>query len=102
MCREAVDMRCSFDGLSGKVRSILARDPLSGHLFCFRNRRRNYVKILYWDRSGYCIWAKRLRRGTFADVCKEEVSVGELYQVLEGIEVLKLKRKKQFSFLLSE
>lgn len=99
VCREAIDMRCSFDGLSGKVRSILKQDPLSGHLFCFFNRRRTYVKALYWNQSGYCLWAKRLVRGTFAVPEKQEVSLGELQGVLEGFEVAMTKRRKRFSFV---
>ena len=59
------DMRKSFDGLCGVVRSELGADPLSGSLFVFLNRRRNMVKLLYWDRDGFAIWYKRLERGSF-------------------------------------
>jgi len=57
------DLRKSFDGLSALVRTKLAEDPLSGQLFVFLNRRRTQLKILYFDRSGYCVWAKRLEQG---------------------------------------
>ena len=57
------DLRKSFDGLSALVRTKLAEDPLSGQLFVFLNRRRTQVRILYFDRSGYCVWAKRLEQG---------------------------------------
>jgi len=60
-----VDMRKSFDGLLGLVRGELKEDPLSGSLFVFVNRRGNYLKAIYWDRTGYCLFAKRLLRGKF-------------------------------------
>ncbi len=99
VCREAVDMRCSFNGLCGLVRGKLQQDPLSGHLFCFFNRRRNYVKILFWDTSGYCIWAKRLIRGTFSVPSLEEICVADLQSVLAGIDLKVAKRRKHFSFI---
>ena len=92
-------MRCSFNGLSGLVRNVLHEDPLSGHLFCFFNRRRNYIKILYWDTSGYCIWAKRLVRGTFCVPRLEQITMSELHSALDGIELDAIKRKKRFSFV---
>ena len=63
--RPPCDMRKSFDGLCGLIRSELDEDPLSGSLFVFCNRRRNMVKLLYWDWDGFAIWYKRLERGTF-------------------------------------
>jgi transposase len=63
-CRP-VSMRYGFDGLSAKVASVLARDPFSGHLFLFRSKRGDYLKVLYWDGSGLCLFAKRLERGRF-------------------------------------
>ena len=62
---EPTDMRKSFDGLSGLVKHQLKEDPLSGQWFVFINRRKTQMKILYFDRSGYCIWSKRLVQGQF-------------------------------------
>jgi transposase len=63
--RHPVDMRKSFDGLIALVEHTLREDPLSGSLYVFINRRRNYVKAVYWDRTGFCLFAKRLERGRF-------------------------------------
>jgi transposase len=60
-----VNLRKSFDGLSNEVRAVLVRDPLSGHVFVFLNKRRNQVKLLVWTRGGFTIVHKRLERGTF-------------------------------------
>lgn len=66
LARGTTDMRKSFDTLAGAVREVLAEDPLSGHWFVFCGRRRHLVKILYWDGTGFWLFAKRLARGTFA------------------------------------
>ena len=63
--REPVDMRNSFHGLVGLVKSALLEDPLSGTLYLFSNRRRTLVKGVFWDRTGFCLFAKRLERGHF-------------------------------------
>ena len=87
------NLRRSFDGLSNEVRSVLALDPLSGHLFVFLNRRKTQVKILMWTRGGFLVVHKRLERGTFAfvhavtpDVHTVEIDVHELAMLLEGID----------------
>ena len=65
LAREPADMRKGFDGLSRLVQSVLREDPLSGHLFVFRNRRGDRVKLLLWDSDGFLIVYKRLEKGTF-------------------------------------
>lgn len=95
---QPVNLRKSFDGLSNEVRSVLARDPLSGHVFVFLNRRRNMVKLLVWTRGGFMVVHKRLERGTFSfpkrmsgDATQVELDAHELSLLLEGIEVVKAK-----------
>jgi transposase len=63
--RQPVDMRKSFDGLIALVQNVLGEDPLSGSLYVFINRRRSYLKLVYWDRTGFSLFAKRLERGRF-------------------------------------
>jgi transposase len=63
-CRP-VDLRKGFDGLSAQVATVLQDDPFSGHLFVFRGKRGDYLKLLYWDGSGLCLYAKRLEKGRF-------------------------------------
>ena len=95
------DLRKSFDGLSALVRTKLQEDPLSGQLFVFLNRRRTQVRILYFDRSGYCVWAKRLEQGRFhsdvTDTTKQRLSWSELQLILEGIDTRSARRFKRFS-----
>ena len=91
---EPVNMRRSFDGLTAEVRSVLALDPLSGHVFAFINRRRNQVKLLMWTRGGFTVVHKRLEVGTFtfaarlrSDAKSVELDVHELSMLLEGIDI---------------
>lgn len=65
MAVDAVDMRKSFDGLSAAVETVFERNLLDGHLFLFLNRKRDRIKILWWDRDGKVIWAKRLEQGSY-------------------------------------
>ena len=68
------DMRKSFDGLIALSKNGMGQDPLSGHLFVFVNRRGNILKALYWDRSGFCVWSKRLEAGNFISNWKQEMN----------------------------
>jgi transposase len=100
---QPIDMRKSYDGLSIAVAEILKQDPLSGHLYVFRNRRANQIRMIFWDRTGYCIFGKRLAQGTFRvvfelpeGVSTVEVEAAELGLLLEGIELLGAKRSKRW------
>ena len=95
------DMRRGFDGLAALTTSVLGQNPLSGHLFVFRNRRGDRLKILYWDRDGLAIWAKRLERGVFrfpeprGD--RVEVTPAEMAAILEGIDLKHARRQRRFT-----
>jgi transposase len=66
LCSEAIDMRLGFDGLAGLVKSYFSMSPTCGHLFVFFSRRRDRMKLLFWDREGFVLYYKRLERGTFS------------------------------------
>ena len=86
--REPVDMRKSFDGLVGLVRDAMTEDPLSGSLFVFVNRRGNYLKLVYWDRTGFALFAKRLDRGRFSIPGQDQaqsLSSEQFRLILDGI-----------------
>lgn len=94
------DMRRSFDRLASMVQEILHQSPLSGHLFVFRGRRNDRLKILYWERGGFAIWYRRLEKGTFrfpekGETCFE-MDAAELALILEGIDLAGAKRRKRF------
>ena len=100
VARGATDMRKSFDTLAALVIEVVDEDPMSGHLFLFVNRRRNRAKILWWDRSGYCLLAKRLEHGLFRVFDRSggkagafEVSAGDLALILEGIDLRGARRR---------
>ena len=87
---EPVDMRKSFDGLLGVIKRNLVEDPLSETIFVFINRRGNHLKGIFWDRTGYVLFAKRLERGRFRfprTEKKQEVSEQVLKLILDGIEL---------------
>jgi transposase len=98
--RAPTDMRKSFDGLSGIVRGELGRDPLSGDLFVFVNRRRDFVKALYWERDGLALWSKRLEAGTYAfpfgGAGGRLITSGELGALLSGLDLASAKQRKRY------
>ncbi len=107
LCLEPADMRRSFNGLSGMVRSIIEASPTSGHLFVFRNRRRDRIKILWWDRDGYAIFYKCLEKGTFHFPAmkldgddrhqpKCEIDQRDFAMILEGFDHRQLKKNRRF------
>jgi transposase len=100
---QPTDMRKGFDSLAALVREELAEDPLSGHLFVFRSRRGNRVKLLFWDRDGYCLIYKRLEQGSFrfpavsADEPSAQVSDRDLSLLLWGIDPTSVRRQKRYT-----
>lgn len=100
---EPTDLRKSFDGLSILVAQGLGHDPLAGHLYVFRNRRGDQVRVLFWDRNGYALYAKRLARGRFrfawqpaAGAAHVEVEAAELALMLEGIDLAGARRRPRW------
>jgi len=97
---QPTDMRKSFDGLYALTRQELAQDPLSGRLFVFINRRATQMKVRYWDRTGFCVWAKRLEQGRFlADwrrVKTREIDWTGLKMLLEGIEAKVVRKRYKY------
>lgn len=96
---EPADMRKSYNGLCALTRQVMKLDPLSGHLFAFVSRRGTQMKVLYFDRSGFCVWGKRLEAGRFVSDWREvrtlEMDWTELKLLIEGIDAG--RRRKRFS-----
>jgi transposase len=102
LCASPTDMRKSFDGLCGLVQTEFGRDVIDGHLFLFLNRRRDRVKLLYWDRDGLALWYKRLEAGTFetpafAGQPHVELDATELAMLLGGVSLANVRRRKRFA-----
>jgi transposase len=103
LCTKSTDMRKSFDGLHTLVRQVFRTDPLDGHLFLFVNRRRDRVKILWWDRDGLALYYKRLEAGTYelpavGDGTEGvEIDATALALLLSGVELQSAKRRKRYS-----
>lgn len=97
---QPTDMRKSYHGLSALVRQQLQEDPLSGQLFVFINRRRTQMKILYFDRNGYCIWSKRLEQGQFQRLSdpadKHAMDWTKLKLLIDGIELTSIRQRKRY------
>jgi len=95
-----VDLRRGFDGLAALTRETLEQDPLSGHLFAFRNRRGDRLKVLFFASGGYCLFYKRLERGTFrlpqGDAARLEIDAGELGLLLEGVDLVHVRRRPRW------
>lgn len=108
LCTAPCDMRRSFDGLHGLVTDVMELDALAGHLFVFANRRRDRVKILYWDRDGFAVWSKRLEEGTYAmpfsnaNERRSEITAQELSALLSGIDLSQARRRKRYRSKSSE
>jgi transposase len=108
LCTRPTDLRKGFDGLSGLVQECFSQDLLTGHLFLFLNRRRDRIKILYFDRDGLAIWYKRLEAGSFqnqvptpgvaqfAGPAGIELSVTDLALILGGIDLTTAQRRKRY------
>ena len=96
------DLRKGFDALSGLVTTAFGQDPTSGHLFLFVNRRRDRLKILYWDRDGLAIWYKRLETGSFQlpavarDAVSIEMTATQLSLILSGIDLRSARQRKRY------
>ena len=101
LCTRPTDLRKSFDGLTGLVQECFGQDPLTGHLFLFINRRRDRIKILYFDRDGLAIWYKRLEAGSFempatAERDGIELQPAQLAMILSGIDLRSARQRKRF------
>lgn len=104
LAKQVTDMRKSFRGLITLTESILQQDPVSGHLFVFVNRRRDMLKILHWDGSGFWIWYRQLERGTFqlptppADHQEAgvELTPAQLSLILDGIDLKSARQRLRY------
>jgi transposase len=103
LCLTPCDMRKSFDSLQALVREHLELDAFTGHLFVFTSRRKDRIKILYWDRDGFAVWSKRLEDGTYAIPFgdggaerRREITAPELAALLSGIDLSTAKRRQRY------
>lgn len=102
VCAQPVDMRLSFDALSGLVETHFGQNPLNGHLFVFFSKRRDRMKILAWDVDGFVLYYKRLEQGTFSWVGNlhllpnSEILAADFALVLAGINPAEIKRSKRY------
>jgi len=100
---EPTDMRCGFDRLAERVRTVIGQDPLSGHGFIFRSRRGDRLKLLTWDQDGFVLWYKRLEVGVFKLPRPEgvgravELRASELAMLLDGIDLSRLQRVPRYA-----
>lgn len=101
LCSRPADLRRSFDGLAALVEEFLQANPLSGHLFVFRNKNGDRVKLLFWDEDGYVIYYKRLEAGTFrfpvvGDQPAVTIRAAELAMLLDGVELSSVRRQRRY------
>ena len=101
LCTQPTDMRKSFDTLAALVRDGLQGDPLSGHLFVFRNKLGDRLKLLFWDTDGYVIYYKRLEEGTFQFPAARgnhgvEIRAADFAMLLDGVDLDSVKRRKRY------
>jgi transposase len=102
LCTGPTDMRRGFDRLAEQAQSVTRQDPRAGHLFVFRSRGGDRLKVLYFDSDGYALWYKRLEEGTFKvpkvqpDQPSVELRPSELAMILDGIDLASVKRVKRF------
>lgn len=103
LCVQPADMRRGFDTLAAAVKEFLRHDPFSGNLFLFVSRGKDRMKILYWEKDGFCLWYKRLEEGAFKlpsikdDRASVELKASELAMLLEGIDLKSIRHSKRFS-----
>ena len=99
---QPTDMRCGFNKLSMFAHHMMGQDPFSGHLFVYFNKRGDKCKILFWDRTGFCIWYKRLEEGSFETIGNPskttslEIDMTTLSLILEGIDLSNAKQRKRY------
>jgi transposase len=97
------DMRCGFDRLAELAQVVTSQNPMDGHLFLFRSRGGDRLKILLWERDGFVLWYKRLEEGVFklpridGDAKSVELRASELAMMLDGIDLRSLKRVKRYA-----
>jgi transposase len=102
LCTTPTKMNYSFDRLMGRAQEIFEQDPCSGHLFLFLNRSRDRIKILFWDHDGFCIFYKRLERGTFQLLTTTnddegiELDYSQLVRLLGGLDLRTGRRRKRY------
>ena len=97
----ATDMRKQQAGLSVVVQNLLQADPFTGSLYLFCNRKRNLLKILYWERNGFCVWQKRLEQDTFPwpkdEAEAREIDTRQLRLLLEGLDIWRAHKKINYT-----
>lgn len=98
---EPADLRKSFDGLSALVEQWLGGNPLSGHVFVFRNKAADRIKLLVWDEDGYVIYYKRLEQGTFrfpsaGSQASVAIRAADLLMLLDGVDLTSVRRRQRY------